>query len=68
MAAKGKGTDLTGELGRLGKRGVLPSGERPPTPARLPERPLAPDFPGILMWTLIGGFLACQVAFLIWLA
>jgi len=68
MPSRTKGTDLTADLGRLGNRGVLPKGERPPTLTYRHERHMAVDLPGLFMWTLIASFLFLQFAFLIWLS
>jgi hypothetical protein len=70
MVLNRKKGDLTGDLGKLSKKGVLPGQQqrRQPAPSRVTrERRLATDPPGLLIWTLIGSALVLQLAFLIWL-
>ncbi|MFO7724843.1 MAG: hypothetical protein R6V45_04760 [Oceanipulchritudo sp.] len=64
-----KGRDITGDLGKLRDRGVLPSGkERPVSPPALEERQPGTNLPGIFFWSVIGGCLVLQFVFLIWLS
>ncbi len=63
-----KAKDLTGDLGRLRKRGVFAKG----TPAPLLEPPaeerrLALNTVGVLCWVAVAVLLAAQVAFVLWL-
>lgn len=65
--------DITGDLGKLGKRKVFSGappglpGSRPPTAVAY-ERKLAFDAISFFCWTVIVLFLILQGAFLVWLA
>jgi hypothetical protein len=64
-----KAKDLTGDLHKLRKRNVLPSGEAPVMPQRFRmERKPAFNGSSFFFWTIISFFLALQVVFLLWLA
>jgi len=63
-----KAKDLTGELGRLRKRGVLPRGTPPALPQPgVRERALAFNGTGALCWALVAVLLVAQGAFVFWL-
>ena len=64
-----KARDITGDLGNLRNRGVLPSGKERPLPVRsLEERKPGTNLPGIFCWSVIGGCLVLQCIFLVWLS
>ena len=61
--------DITGDLGKLSKRQVLPKGEAPVMPQQYKlERKPAFNGSSFFFWTIIGFFLVLQVVFLFWLA
>jgi len=60
--------DITGDLGKLRKREVLPKGEAPVLPQQFKlERKPAFNGSSFFFWTMIGFFLVLQVFFLFWL-
>ena len=61
--------DITGELGKLSKRNVLPKGHAPVLPQifRLERKP-AFNGSSFFCWLMIAFFLALQFVFLLWLA
>lgn len=61
--------DITGDLGKLRKKKVLPSGEAPalPHPSNL-ERKMAFNPSSFFFWTVIFCFIVLQFGFLFWLA
>lgn len=58
--------DLTGELGKLRPRRVMPAGVAPTPPANLERRP-AFNWLGATLWIGIALFLLLQAAFFVWL-
>ena len=61
--------DITGDLGKLRKRKVLPRGEAPVLPhASHQERRIAFNALSFFFWTLVCIFLVLQLAFLTWLS
>lgn len=64
-----KAEDITGDIGKLRSRKVLPDGEIPVLPhPRNAERRLAFNPSSFFFWTIILCFVVLQFAFLWWLA
>lgn len=61
--------DITGDLGKLRERKVLPSGDRSPNPvpSQLERKP-AFNPASFFFWTLVVLFICLQFGFLAWLA
>lgn len=60
--------DITGDLGKLRERNVLPQGAPPPsTPVQLERKPAFNPF-SLFFWTLVVLFALLQFGFLAWLA
>jgi len=60
--------DITGDLGKLRKREVLPTGEAPVLPQQFKlERKPAFNGSSFFFWIMIGFFIVLQVVFLLWL-
>lgn len=61
--------DITGDIGKLRSKRVLPSGEPPTLPREIhAERKMAFNAISFSLWTLIVLFFVLQFAFLVWLA
>lgn len=60
--------DITGDLGKLRGKKVLPKGEAPPPPRTVnPERRMAFNPSSFFFWTVILAFVVLQFVFLAWL-
>lgn len=62
-----KAKDITGDIGKLRDKAVLPAGAAPPMPVARLERKPAFNSISFFFWTLIIFFLVLQAGFLIWL-
>jgi hypothetical protein len=63
-----KAKDITGDLGRLRKHQVLPTGKPPVMPQQHKlERKPAFNGSSFFFWTIIVFFIVLQVVFLFWL-
>lgn len=61
--------DITGDLGKLRQRKVLPQGQAPTLPSvHHQERKIAFNALSFFFWTLVCLFFVLQLAFLAWLS
>jgi len=63
--------DITGDLGKLREKGVLPKGETPRFRSQMlssAERRMAPNYPGLLGTVVLLAVLSLQAVILGWLA